>query len=215
MAFFIELASHRSRCIDCVASFASHRSRRIDRSCRIDLVASIASLRSRCIDRVASTASHRSRRIDRVESIASHISRRIYRVASIASHWSRRIDRVALIMSHRSRRIYRVASIASHRSRRIDRVASCFPRPMFSRVRNAMKLSFLFYDHSNYLKLLWELQIGVSIIYSFQKENIPFSNSVLRYREKYPENTGTIGYELDFRCHLKFMKAFICSCNNL
>ena len=42
-----------------------------------------------------------------------------------------------------------------------------FPRPMFSRVRNAMKLSFLFYDHSNYLKLLWELQIDVSIIYSF------------------------------------------------
>ena len=29
-----------------------------------------------------------------------------------------------------------------------------------------MKLSFLFYDHSNYLKLLWELQIDVSIIYS-------------------------------------------------
>ena len=25
----------------------------------------------------------------------------------------------------------------------------------------------LFYDHSNYLKLLWELQIDVSIIYSF------------------------------------------------
>ena len=71
-----------------------------------------------------------------------------------------------------------------------------FPRPMFSRVRNAMKLSFafydlsnylkiqngrrnwrfqtysrgvilLFYDHSNYLKILWELQIDVSIIYSF------------------------------------------------
>jgi hypothetical protein len=42
-----------------------------------------------------------------------------------------------------------------------------FPRPMFSRVRNAIKLSFLFYDHSNYLKLLWELQIDVSIIYSF------------------------------------------------
>ena len=56
-----------------------------------------------------------------------------------------------------------------------------FPIPMFSRVRNAMKLSFLFYDHSNYLKmaaiwvkrlntfsrgvtLLWELQIDVSII---------------------------------------------------
>ena len=28
-----------------------------------------------------------------------------------------------------------------------------FPRPMFSRVRNAMKLSFVFYDHSNYLKI--------------------------------------------------------------
>ena len=42
-----------------------------------------------------------------------------------------------------------------------------FPRPMFSRVPNAMKLSFLFYDHCNYLKLLWELQIDVSIIYSF------------------------------------------------
>ena len=27
-----------------------------------------------------------------------------------------------------------------------------FPRPMFSRVRNAMKLSFAFYDLSNYLK---------------------------------------------------------------
>ena len=27
-----------------------------------------------------------------------------------------------------------------------------FPRPMFSRVRNAMKLSFGFYDLSNYLK---------------------------------------------------------------
>ena len=56
-----------------------------------------------------------------------------------------------------------------------------FPRPMFSRVRNAMKLSFLFYDHSNYFKmaaiwvkrrntysrgviLLWELQIDMSII---------------------------------------------------
>ena len=52
---------------------------------------------------------------------------------------------------------------------------------MFSRVRNAMKLSFLFYDHSNYLKmaavwvkrlntysrgviLLWELQLDMSII---------------------------------------------------
>ena len=51
---------------------------------------------------------------------------------------------------------------------------------MFSRVRNAMKLSF-FYDHNNYLKmaaiwvkilntysrgviLLWELQFDVSII---------------------------------------------------
>ena len=41
---------------------------------------------------------------------------------------------------------------------------------MFSRVQNAMKLSFLFYDHSNSLKLLWELQIDVSIIYSFEKE---------------------------------------------
>ena len=70
-----------------------------------------------------------------------------------------------------------------------------FPIPMFSRVRNAMKLSFafydlsnylkfqngrrnwrfqtysrgvilLFYDHSNYLKIMWELQIDVSIIYS-------------------------------------------------
>ena len=28
-----------------------------------------------------------------------------------------------------------------------------FPRPMFSRVRNAMKLSFAFYDLSNYLKI--------------------------------------------------------------
>ena len=28
-----------------------------------------------------------------------------------------------------------------------------FPRPMFSRVRNAMKLSFAFYDPSNYLKI--------------------------------------------------------------
>ena len=57
---------------------------------------------------------------------------------------------------------------------------------MFSRVRNAMKLSFAFYDHSNYLKmaaiwvkvvilrlntyslgviLLWELQIDRSINY--------------------------------------------------
>ena len=71
-----------------------------------------------------------------------------------------------------------------------------FPIPMFSRVRNAMKLSFAFYDlsnylkfqngrrnwrfqtysrgvillvydHSNYLKIMWELQIDVSIIYSF------------------------------------------------
>jgi len=25
----------------------------------------------------------------------------------------------------------------------------------------------LFYDHSNYLKIMWELQIDVSIIYSF------------------------------------------------
>ena len=55
-----------------------------------------------------------------------------------------------------------------------------FPRPMFSKIRNAMKLSFLFYDHKNYLKmaaiwvkrlytfsrgvtLLWKLQIDVSI----------------------------------------------------
>ena len=30
-----------------------------------------------------------------------------------------------------------------------------------------MKLSFWLYDHRNYLKLLWELQIDVSIIYSF------------------------------------------------
>ena len=28
-----------------------------------------------------------------------------------------------------------------------------FPRPMFSSVRNAMKLSFVFYDRSNYLKI--------------------------------------------------------------
>ena len=28
-----------------------------------------------------------------------------------------------------------------------------FPRPMFSRLRNAMKLSFAFYDLSNYLKI--------------------------------------------------------------
>ena len=28
-----------------------------------------------------------------------------------------------------------------------------FSRSMFSRVRNAMKLSFVFYDHSNYLKI--------------------------------------------------------------
>jgi hypothetical protein len=28
-----------------------------------------------------------------------------------------------------------------------------FPRPIFSRVRNTMKLSFAFYDHSNYLKI--------------------------------------------------------------
>ena len=48
-----------------------------------------------------------------------------------------------------------------------------FPRPMFSRVWNAMKLSFLFYDHSNYLKLLWELQIDVSIIYSFFQRRGP------------------------------------------
>ena len=28
-----------------------------------------------------------------------------------------------------------------------------FPRPMFSRLRNAMKLSFAFYDLSNYLEI--------------------------------------------------------------
>ena len=28
-----------------------------------------------------------------------------------------------------------------------------FPRPMFSRFMNAMKLPFAFYDHSNYLKI--------------------------------------------------------------
>ena len=47
-----------------------------------------------------------------------------------------------------------------------------FPRPMFSRVRNAMKLSFLFYDRSNYRKLLWELQIYVSIIYSLLRKSV-------------------------------------------
>ena len=63
---------------------------------------------------------------------------------------------------------------------------------MFSRVRNAMKLSFafydlsnylkiqnvilLFYDHSNYLKILWELQIDVSIINSFRKNPAPLKN---------------------------------------
>jgi hypothetical protein len=34
-----------------------------------------------------------------------------------------------------------------------DRDPIFFPRPMFSRVRKAMKLSFPFYDHSNYLKI--------------------------------------------------------------
>ena len=59
---------------------------------------------------------------------------------------------------------HQCASTASHRS-----IAShpVFLDPLFSRVRYATKLSFLFYDHSNYPKLLWELQIDVSIIYSF------------------------------------------------
>ena len=52
---------------------------------------------------------------------------------------------------------------------------------MFSRVRNAMKLSFLFYDHSNYLKLLWELQIDVSIIYSFLKSKIATGGQNLNF----------------------------------
>ncbi len=39
-----------------------------------------------------------------------------------------------------------------------------------ARGRDAMKLSFLCDDHSNYLKRLWELQIDVSIIYSFHRK---------------------------------------------
>ena len=52
-----------------------------------------------------------------------------------------------------------------HNSKSIQVRDHIFSRPMFSMVRNAIKLYFLFYDHSNYLKLLWVLQIDVSIIY--------------------------------------------------
>ena len=46
-----------------------------------------------------------------------------------------------------------------------------FPRTMFSRVRNAMKLSFVFYDHSNYLK--------------FQKESISSFYGMLLHEGQY------------------------------
>ena len=47
-----------------------------------------------------------------------------------------------------------------------------FPRPMFSRVRNAMKLSFAFYDLSNYLKIqngrhFWDFTLIREALYFF------------------------------------------------
>ena len=105
--------------------------------------------------------SHRSCHIDRVPSIVSHrscptpiVSRSCHIVSChIVSHGS------CLIVSHRfpSCHIDRVTSchdrvtIVSRSCH--NRVISSFPRPMFSRVRNAKKLSFAFYDLSNYLKI--------------------------------------------------------------
>ena len=51
------------------------------------------------------------------------------------------------------------------------------PRPMFSRVRNAMKLSFAFYDLSNYLKIqndrhFWDFTLICEALYFFSLTHV-------------------------------------------